>query len=524
MKRLLAMFLLALTAAPAFAAPDTLTILCYHEARDDVRDYPDPYAVDSEALVRQFAWLRANGYTPVKLDEVIAARQGGKPLPPKAVLLTFDDSYLSFHTRVYPLLRAFNFPAVLGVVGKWIGNPPSSAGPFGEKSTVPEASFTTWNQLREMTASGLVEIASHSYDLHRGVPGNPQGNLQPAATSRIRDAATGGYESDAVWRARIREDLARNSQLIESETGRRPRVVVWPYGSYNEELVRIAGELGMPVALTLNSGFNTPEVPLNALRRVLIEHNPSLGDFALAVRGPVHPEPLRLIRVSLDRVYSADAAQQELNLSRLLDRIKLLNPSHVVLQATADLDGDGVADATYFPTQHLPLRADLLNRVAWQLATRSGVVVFAALQVTATRLTENQIADTYEDLARHSSVAGLLFSHGSSEFTQRAAERARRWRAPLKVVREHADESQAAADHAADYVVLPGAPRDAAPSTNGRFIYLLPAGEGRQMAREMRALQLRGALNFGYGGDDYSSDLPPLRQIAPALSLRTHPN
>jgi len=90
-------------AAPAVAVPGAFTGLCYHEARDEVRDYPDPYAVDTAALVRQFAWLRGNGYTPVSLDEIVAARQGGKPLPAKAVLLSFDDAYLSFYTRVYPL-------------------------------------------------------------------------------------------------------------------------------------------------------------------------------------------------------------------------------------------------------------------------------------------------------------------------------------------------------------------------------------------------------------------------------------
>ena len=106
---------------PATADPYTVAgsfvALSYHEARDDVRDYPDPYAVDTAALVRQFAWLRGNGYTPVSLDEIVAARKGGKPLPAKAVLLSFDDAYLSFYTRVYPLLREFRFPAVLAVVG-----------------------------------------------------------------------------------------------------------------------------------------------------------------------------------------------------------------------------------------------------------------------------------------------------------------------------------------------------------------------------------------------------------------------
>jgi len=50
---------------------------------------------------------------------------------------------------------------------------------------------------------------------------------------------------DASWRSRVRADLAKNASVIERETGHRPRAIVWPFGSYNDELVRLAGELGM---------------------------------------------------------------------------------------------------------------------------------------------------------------------------------------------------------------------------------------------------------------------------------------
>ena len=43
------------------------------------------------------------------------------------------------------------------------------------------------------------------------------------------------------------------------------------------------------------------------------------------------------------------------------------------------------------------------------------------------------------------------------------------------------------------------------------------------LARQMRALQRAGALNFGYVADDFLHDNPPLAQIAPALSLRVYP-
>jgi len=561
-------------AEPAVAVAGTFTVLCYHEARDEVRDYPDPYAVDTAALVRQFAWLRGNGYTPVSLDEIVAARQGGKPLPAKAVLLSFDDAYLSFYTRVYPLLREFRFPAVLGVVGKWIDDPHGGPVLYGEKGTVPYASFPTWSQLREMADSGLVEMASHTYDLHRGIPANPQGNLQAAATARTYDAATSSYEGDASWRARVRADLANSASVIERNTGRRPRAIVWPYGSYNDELVRMAGDLGMSIALTLEDGANTPDVPLTALRRTLVEHNPALSAFTTEVRGPLYPEPIRVVQINLDDVYSANPAQQERNLSVLLDRIEVLKPTHVYLQATADTNGDGIAAAAYFPNRHLPLRGDLFNRASWQLRSRVDAKVFAVMPVTGFRLPPIHITEVYEDLARHANFAGLVFDDklqpdgvedaGTLEFTRQLATRARAFRAPLKTVRtmniQPSPATAAVAQNTQrfaafvtsyDYVVLMVTPtRENAASPNvwltalvsrvGRapgdpdirhkVVFMLESGllpadrqDRKLVARQMRALQLGGALNFGYGPDDFPHNNPPLAQIAPAMSLRIYP-
>jgi biofilm PGA synthesis lipoprotein PgaB len=521
----------------ALAVAGTFTLLCYHEARDEVRDYPDPFAVDTAALVRQFAWLRGNGYTPVSLDQIVAARQGGKPLPPKAVLLSFDDAYLSFYKRVYPLLREFHFPAVLGVVGKWIDDPRDGPVMYGEKGTgtVIDASFPTWGQLREMADSGLVEMASHTYDLHHGIVANPQMNLQAAATTRTYDPATRNYENDADWRKRVRADLARNSNVIERETGHRPRAIVWPYGAYNDELVNMAGELGMTIGLTLEEGANTPDVPLTALRRILVAHNPALADFIGMVRGPTYPDPVRVVEVKLDDVYSADPMQQERNLSLLLDRIQVLKPTYVFLQATSDTNGDGIADVAYFPNRQLPLRADLFNRVAWQLTSRVDVNVFAVMPVTSFRLSPSGIAELYEDLARYANFAGLVFDDkspprgvedaGMLGVTRQLALRARAFRAPLKIVRTTINEQSLSAFAAEyDYVALTAMPAHQLapdPIIRRKLVVVLP--NNKALAGQLRTLQLHGVLNFGYTTDDFLHDDPPLSQIAPVMSLRDNP-
>ena len=232
----------------------------------------------------------------------------------------------------------------------------------------PRRGLITWAQARQMQASGLCEFASHTHDLHHGVPANPQGNVEPAVVTRIWNGAR--YETDAEWKHRIETDLARASTILARELGRRPRCIVWPYGRYNMEAVGIARRLGMPVAMTLDPEPTRPD-QLDRVGRLLAMEDPRVRDIARALRFE-DPVRERVLHVDLDHVHDDEPAQAARNLDALIERVATLGPSHVYLQAYADPDGDGVAEALYFPNRHLPMRADLFNRVAWQLSTRAG--------------------------------------------------------------------------------------------------------------------------------------------------------
>ena len=65
-------------------------------------------------------WLRNHGYRFVGVDDLLAARAGKRPLPPKAVLVTFDDAYQSAYVHAWPVLKMFRIPAVVSVVGSWL--------------------------------------------------------------------------------------------------------------------------------------------------------------------------------------------------------------------------------------------------------------------------------------------------------------------------------------------------------------------------------------------------------------------
>lgn len=355
-----------------------LTVIGYHEVTNNTGDALIPfYAVNTKNFESQIEWLQAEGYHFISTAQLLQAHAGQIKLPSKPVLLTVDDGYESFYQTIYPYIKAKNIPIVLAIVGSWVNTPANQKVHFGDVD-ISRDKILTWPQLKEMSASGLVEIASHSYDLHHGVNGNPQGNSQPAATTRIYDAQKKGYESDKAYHQRIYNDLKKNNDLIQSHGIPSPRVMVWPYGRYNTEAVQIAKQLNMPITISLDDGPTYVNRPLNALNRILVESNMSVDDLKREINSrqqnlSENYRPQKIMHVDLDYIYDANVAQEEKNLGLLLDRIKDMNITTVYLQAFSDTDANGSADQVYFPNRYIPMRQDLFNHVAWQIQKRTQV-------------------------------------------------------------------------------------------------------------------------------------------------------
>lgn len=416
-----------------------VVVLAYHDVED--KDPDQAYlSVRTDHLIGQLAWLRENGYRAVSVDQVLAARRGGPPLPERAVLLTFDDGYRSFYTRVLPILKAYRWPAVLAPVGSWLDTPPGQPVDFGGTPTARER-LLDWQQVREIAASGLVEIGAHTDALHFGVRANPQGNTEPAAAVRAFDAGTGRYEADAALQDRLRADVARITAKVRAVTGKPVRVWIWPYGAEGGAALRIVAENGYQMALTLEDGLATVDRLMSGAR-LLLSDDPGLRSFARSVVAMEEPNGMRVAHVDLDYVYDPDPAQVERNLGLLVQRIADLKIDTVFLQAFSDDDGDGLVKSVYFPNRWLPVRADLFNRVAWQLDNRANVKVYAWMPVLSFDLDPSlarvarwdpatgtaavdpkqyrrlspfdpvaraRIGDLYEDLARHAFFDGILF-------------------------------------------------------------------------------------------------------------------
>ena len=371
---------LALLSNLAWGTQD-FKVLSFHDIVQTMTATSEPDDVTADNLINYFSWLKANGYRVISIQDVLNAKNGGKSLPDKAIVLTFDDGYKSFYTYALPLLKAFNYTATLAIVGSWLDVPENGTVSYAGKQ-VPRSKFLSLKELNEITNSGLVEIASHTYDLHHGIIGNAQGNDMPALTTFEYNRSTNQYESEAHYLNRIKSDLAKNNAWIKQHTGKSPRIIVWPYGRYNSVAQQMAKSLDMDIAITLDDGENIELQAVDSIRRIYLINNPKIDEFVANLR-EFPPSLERVMHVDLDYVYDKDPVQQEKNLGTLIERVLASGVTTVYLQAFADDDATGVAKSVYFNNSYMPVKADIFGRVSWQLKTRGGVRVFAWMPLLA---------------------------------------------------------------------------------------------------------------------------------------------
>jgi peptidoglycan/xylan/chitin deacetylase (PgdA/CDA1 family) len=107
------------------ARRDGLVVVTYHgvlPGDDDRDEFLVGNFVAESAFAWQMAWI-ARRYRPVSMSEVIEAFQGGRPLPPRAIAVTFDDGFANNFRYAYPLLRRHGIPATVFLATGHIGVP-----------------------------------------------------------------------------------------------------------------------------------------------------------------------------------------------------------------------------------------------------------------------------------------------------------------------------------------------------------------------------------------------------------------
>lgn len=229
------------------AGVQVVPILCYHRVGPGL----SKMTVSPSKFEAQLAWLAANRYQVIRLDDLAAFLAGRRALPKRAVVITFDDGYESMYRHAFPLLKKHGMPATLFIYTDFVG----------------ARDALDWSELAEMSRSGLIDIQAHS-KTHRNL------------TERAAD------EGEAAYRQRIETELKQPRAVIERALGTagvKVRYFAYPYGDANLPVLEAMQRLDYELGLTVNPGGNPFYASPWLLRRVMIYGDHDLDDFQARV-------------------------------------------------------------------------------------------------------------------------------------------------------------------------------------------------------------------------------------------------
>ena len=179
---------------------DGVPVFCYH-------------SVAPANMERDLGFLADNGYRTLSGDELLAHMRGDAAAPLRSVVLTFDDGALNFFEVVLPLLKRYRMKALAFVApGMHFDRVPAG---FDGVTNRP----MTWDELREVHASGLVDVESHTYESRYlpewplpialdGVASELEGHLRHAALPLLEDLRVAKARLEAQLPRKIVKHLA----------------------------------------------------------------------------------------------------------------------------------------------------------------------------------------------------------------------------------------------------------------------------------------------------------------------------
>lgn len=216
-------------------------ILMYHhltgEIADDMNISPALFAQHLDALA-------AAGYTTVSLAQLRDYVERGAALPEKPIVITFDDGYRSNYEFAYPALATRGMKGTIFAIGVSVGKDAYKDTDF---AITPHFS---WDEAREMVASGVMEVQSHTFDLHQW---QDYETAQPARQT----AMPLPDESETDYIAALRADSAAWKQAAADGGLETPFAFAYPQGEANTIAEAVLLEEGYGVTLRTERGINT---------------------------------------------------------------------------------------------------------------------------------------------------------------------------------------------------------------------------------------------------------------------------
>jgi len=238
-------------AVAASHAETGVPILLYHRFGPVVAD---SMTVTTAVFESHLKALRDNGVEIVPLGRALEMTFGaGVPPGRRCVALVADDAHVSVFTTALPLLRKYNAPMTL----------------FVYPSAVSNASYAmTWDQLRELKATGLFDFQSHTY-WHPNFKKERE-KLPPAEFEKL-----------------VHMQLTKSREKLEKELGQKVDLLAWPFGIYDPGLMDKAAAAGYAAAFTIERHPVTRRDHPMALPRYLLADTDRGKIFEAILNAPI---------------------------------------------------------------------------------------------------------------------------------------------------------------------------------------------------------------------------------------------
>ncbi|MDF9406959.1 MAG: Poly-beta-1,6-N-acetyl-D-glucosamine N-deacetylase precursor [Pelotomaculum sp. PtaB.Bin013] len=247
-----------------------IPVLIYHDISAENITDRNRDLTSGASFAAEMEFLHDNGYQVIPLKQLISHMQTNEKLPEKALVITFDDGYEGDYKVAYPILKKYNMPATIFL----IANRDQYFGPDAPP-------MLTWEEMREMEGSGLIDIQAHTYDLHYPVYTNKERTcLKPATIARAYQPELGRRETEEEYAGRLYEDFLLARTTIEANLHNQVDTMAWPFGAYNLTSLRIAREAGFKYFATTRRGTNEYADSVQVIRRISEDDNISPDQFA----------------------------------------------------------------------------------------------------------------------------------------------------------------------------------------------------------------------------------------------------
>jgi peptidoglycan/xylan/chitin deacetylase (PgdA/CDA1 family) len=260
-----------------YAFPGVL-VLSYHGLRpaDFAGDLPFANLHIAADVFEEHCRVLAEHCHPIGLDAWSAANEGGRALPSRPVLLTFDDGYRSVFELARPILRRYRIPAVIFVCS----NPVRDQRLFWFDALARKRGEAAVSDARASGGADWRDLAGH-----HATAADESDPLSPMTRDHVAQLAAEGFTIGAHTASHAPlAELSPDDQRCELEmcrdaltewTGLRIDTLAYPWGKrgadYTIESVDLARAAGFRTAFSTHVGFAAPsQDPLERSRFVVM--------------------------------------------------------------------------------------------------------------------------------------------------------------------------------------------------------------------------------------------------------------